>query len=344
MKRVTLAVPGDIMTPTGGYAYDRRIADELRRLEWSVDIVNLGNGFPFPDASMRARAMESLASLGHGPTIIDGLAYGVLPEVTDTMAAKPIALVHHPLALETGLADGDREALRNSERAALRSARAVIATSPSTARILAEDYAVPTAAIVVAVPGVDRPAIRDKKPSDTLRLLAVGAISPRKGYDVLVQALAELTDRDWTLTIAGALDRNASCARDLEAQIAALGLVQRVDLAGSVSREALDELYGSADAFVLASRFEGYGMAYIEAVAHGLPVIGTTAGAIPETLPHGVAILVPPDDVAALHNALRKMISEPDVRQQLAAVSARAPLPRWEDSARRIATLLERMT
>lgn len=344
MKHVTLAVPGDITTPTGGYAYDRRIAEELRQLGWTVDIVDLGAGFPSPDDRARANATALLASLGADPTIVDGLAFGLLPEAASVMTAKPIALVHHPLALETGLSPEQREALLRSERSALASTRAAIVTSPSTARILARDYAVSPDKIVVAVPGVDRPVLRGKVPSETMRLLAVGAISPRKGYDTLVDALSHLTDLNWTLTIVGALDRNVDCAHALRAHITALGLNNRIVLAGSVSRETLDELYAAADVFVLASRFEGYGMAYMEAIAYGLPVIGTTAGAIPETLPTDAAKLIPPDDAPALADALRRILREPAERQNLARAAARAELPRWHDSAKRIANLLERLT
>ncbi len=100
-------------------------------------------------------------------------------------------------------------------------------------------------------------------------------------------------------------------------------LSDRVAVLGAVSPERVAELYAGADLFTLASRFEGYGMAFSEAIAHGLPVIGTTAGAIPETVPDGAGVLVVPDDVAALATALRRAIENPDERRRMAA-SARA--------------------
>jgi glycosyltransferase involved in cell wall biosynthesis len=117
--------------------------------------------------------------------------------------------------------------------------------------------------------------------------------------------------------------------------IAALRLGRRVTIVGAVAPESLPRFYGNADIFVLASRFEGYGMAFAEAMAHGLPVIGTTAGAIPETVPREAGILVPPDDVEALAAALRRLATDARERKRFAAgareVAAR--LPTWQETA-----------
>src|SRR5664279_5315989 len=91
----------------------------------------------------------------------------------------------------------------------------------------------------------------------------------------------------------------------------------------AVSPEKLAELYAGADLFALASRFEGYGMAYAEAIAHGLPVIGTTAGAIPDTV-GAAALLVEADDVAALAAALRALVGDRGRRERLAAAAREA--------------------
>ena len=106
---------------------------------------------------------------------------------------------------------------------------------------------------------------------------------------------------------------------------------------------AIIELYLASDVFVLASRFEGYGMALAEAIAHGLPVVSTRAGAIPDTVPAGTGLLVPPDDVAALAQALRRLISDRAERRRLAmnARAAAAQLPTWQDSARLFAGAIE---
>ncbi len=159
-RRLAFAVPGDLDTPTGGYAYDRRIVGELRRLGFAVEVIDLGDGFPRPSDQARAAALEKLAGTARGvPIVIDGLALGVLPEIVALRDRNPlIALVHHPLALETGLAPGEAEEFRSSERAALAGTHAVIATSATTARLLAGDYGVPPEMVTIVVPGSDRVA------------------------------------------------------------------------------------------------------------------------------------------------------------------------------------------
>lgn len=344
MRRLVFAIPGELATPTGGYAYDRRVIAELIELGWNVEVMGLGNGFPYPDVPTVKQATSALAALSlDAPVIIDGLALGVLPKAATEMTAPLIALVHHPLALETGITPTQAAVFRTSERAALAVAKIVVATSAATARVLSADYGVTPERIVVAEPGTDRVSSKPRRESKTVRLLAVGAISPRKGYDVLISALALLADLPWHLTIVGATDRNPDCVAALQSQIANASLGTRIEIAGAVSDERLNELYAEADGFVLASRFEGYGMAYAEAIAHGLPVIGTNAGAIPDTVPSAAAILVAPDDIAALVDALRRVISDRATRAKMAieATKAAASLPTWRQSAEKISQLIE---
>jgi glycosyltransferase involved in cell wall biosynthesis len=178
-----------------------------------------------------------------------------------------------------------------------------------------------------------------------VNLLAVGSVVPRKGYDILVAALAEVSDLPWRLTIAGDRERSAGTAQTLDAEIVRLGLAGRIAFAGAVAPQRLLQLYAAADLFVLPSRFEGYGMAYAEAIAHGVPVVGTQAGAIPDTVPAGAGVLVPADDVDALAAVLRRLIENPLERERLAAGAraAAAIFPTWQESAALFAGVLEQL-
>ena len=339
MVALGFAVPGAIDQPTGGYTYDRRVVAGLRGLGCEVDIIDLGEGFPHPEASIKNGALERLRAVPPGrPLVIDGLALGVLPEAAKALAATHpvIALVHHPLALEAGISAATAAAFAASEHAALAAVRHVIVTSPSTQRVLVADYGVAEAAITVALPGNDRIAMEARPRRDSVALLAVGSVVPRKGYDVLIDALAAIADLDWRLVVAGDRTRDRTTADAIEAQIATRGLSARVRMLGAVGEEALDALHREADLFVLASRHEGYGMAFTAAISHGLPVVGTRAGAIPETVAPGAGILVTPDDVAGLAAALRVMIADPCARETHAAAAraAAVQLPDWDTTAR----------
>ncbi len=339
VRRLTFAVPGDLATPTGGYAYDRRMIAELEHLGWHIDLVDLGDGFPWPRDETRHTAQARLLAVPAGRAIVvDGLAFGVLPEVASQLHSRHplVALVHHPLAMESGLSAGQSDLLRASERAALAATNHVVVTSAATARYLVADYAVPAERITVACPGTD-PAPKAQGSQDGMvRLLSVGAIVPRKGFDVLIAALATLINLPWHLAIAGDRSRDQDAAEQLDADIRRHNLGSRITVHGTVSPERLAEIYAGADLFVLASRFEGYGMAYAEAIAHGLPIIGTNAGAIPDTVPAGVGVLVAPDDPDALALALRKIIENPDERRRMgtSARAAASRLPTWQESVK----------
>ena len=201
--------------------------------------------------------------------------------------------------------------MRESEQKALSCTRAVVANSAATARALAADYGVPSARITIAPPGTDRVAIAPRGQSAKANLLTVGAVVPRKGYDLLIAALAQLLDLPWHLTIVGDCSRDAATAAQLRADIARYGLSPRVTIEDAAPAERLAALYAASDLFVLPSRYEGFGMAYAEAIAHGLPVIGTTAGAIPETVPAAAGVLIPPDDIPALVATLRRLLAKP---------------------------------
>lgn len=339
MQHLVFAIPGDLSTVTGGYIYDRHIVEGLQAKGWQVQVLGLGEGFPYPDTQTRQKAYKSLLSLEVGvPLVIDGLAFGVLPEVAAQLHQRHplIALVHHPLAFETGLSAEQSTHFKETERRALAYATRVVVTSPATLKDVVDYFSVSPDAIASILPGTDR-VTRIPKPTvqGPLQLLSVGSVVKRKGFDVLLAALAELTDLSWQLTIAGDLTRDDQAVAQLHLDLKRFDLLQRVRVLGAVEAAQLQVLYAHADVFVLASRFEGYGMAYAEALAHGLPIIGTTAGAIPDTVPETAGLLVEPGDVATLREALRQIMQDQGLRQTLeqGALLAAAQQPSWADSA-----------
>jgi len=334
---IAFAIPGDLSLPTGGYAYDRRLLAEWAAMGVAARHVALPGGFPAPSETDLAETGRAILSQPPDSVLlIDGLAYGAFPEsIAAGLAGRIVALVHHPLGLETGLSPERAADLVRRETAALRHAAAVVVTSETTRRLLVADFAVPAERITVAEPGVDPAPRALGSPGETVSLLAVGSIVPRKGYEVLVAALAGLKDRPWRLTIVGAADRAPETAAALAAQIAAEGLSERIDLTGAADAATLDAAYARADLFVMPSLFEGYGMVLTEALARGLPILCTTGGAAAETAPDVAALKVPPGDVTALRAGLARLLGDADERQRRseAAWHAAGALPRWRQTA-----------
>lgn len=343
MTEVYFAVPGDIETPTGGYGYDRRLISELPSFGVLVTHLPLPGSFPSPSAEDCGQVAKEFGKLPDDATVlIDGLAFGVMPEdIVKGIAQRIIALVHHPLALESGLSELRRDQLKVSETKVLALANHVIVTSESIKRILIADYGVRAGIITVAEPGTD-PAQRATGTGTPMQLLSVGTITPRKAYDVLIAALEPLKDLDWRLTIAGASDRDNEATEAIKSQIAAAGLHDKVTLSGVVVPATLDRFYESADIFVLPSHFEGYGMVLGEAMARGLPIVCTTGGAAAETVPEGAAIKIAPGDVEALTRALESTLTERKLRVKLSDASWEAgrKLPTWNETARRVAAVI----
>ncbi|MEE8453752.1 MAG: glycosyltransferase family 4 protein [Limibaculum sp.] len=341
--RATLAVPGDLGAPTGGYGYARRLLAEAGGAGVELTYLALPGGFPRPSPGELAETGRRLGALPAGcPVLIDGLALGVLAaELLRALPGPVIALCHHPLALETGTGRQAARRLRASERAALAACARVIATSATTAKTLTADFAVPEAHLTVACPGTD-PAPRARGSGGPgVAILSVGSLTPRKGHDVLIAALVGLAHLDWRLTIAGPADRDPAHARELAGLIGAAGLQDRVALAGALDAGEIAQAYDRADLFALASRHEGFGMAYREAMAHGLAVVGCAAGAVPEAT-RGAAHLVEPGNPAALRAALAPLIEDRVARARLADACWQAAqgFVRWPDTAAKVAAAL----
>ena len=344
-----LMLPGDPLTATGGYEYDRRMSEGLRALGWSVRVHALDGSFPLPTAQALNDARDRLAVLPEQSLVlIDGLALGAMPDQVCAQAQRLrlVGLVHHPLAAETGLSPGLVARLEDSERRALQATRMIVVTSDAT-RVALSRYGVAPDRIVVVEPGVDRPqgaAPETRAAGAPLRMLCVATVTPRKGHELLVEALAGLREHAWVLSCVGDLERSPATARALRACIAAAGLEDRIELCGVLDSEALDRKLRQADLFVLATRFEGYGMAVTQALAYGLPVVSTHTGAIASTVGRHAGLLVEPGDVAALRASLQRVLLDPGLHARLAegARAAAAKLPDWPCASRRLSAALAR--
>lgn len=341
-KRLYFAYPGDIEARTGGYGYDREIISQLRRCGWDVQLVPLGDGYPTPPARTLTQAAEKLYSLPEGSVVlIDGLAFGTFGQIAHRLSRlNLIALVHHPLALEGGLTAQARVRLARSEKQALSYAKAVLVTSSTTRNELIQAYRVPGNKITVAVPGTE-PGVRALGNATVPRIVSIGSIIPRKAHDVLVLALAQIADLTWRCDIIGSRSMDEQCSTNLEQQIAHCGLSGRVTLVGQVD-DTRSELARS-DIFALASRYEGYGMAFAEALSQGLPIVACRTGAVPEVVPDDAGFLVAPDDVRGFANALKLLLTSADLRKGMGEAAFRrgASLPSWSDTARRCLTVIE---
>jgi glycosyltransferase involved in cell wall biosynthesis len=345
MRKSAMALPGSIDARTGGTIYDARVLGALRSAGRDVALLELPGGFPFPDAAQMDAALAQLAALPPDrPVIVDGLAFGALdPAGVARIAAPVVALVHHPLALETGMPPDRAAHLARTETANLARAAHVMVPSPHTGMVLQRDFGVPADRLTVARPGIDRTAT-PPRPVEPPLILSVGILAPRKGHDVLLRALATIADRDWQAVIVGR-DHDGRTGGDLAALATQLGLSARVRFAGELPQPALDDLYAEASVFALATRYEGYGMVFAEALVRGLPVVSCRTGAVPDTVPDGAGVLVPVDDAPAFAAALARVLDDPAHRAALADAAARhgGGLPDWADTAALFGAVLDRV-
>jgi len=336
-------VPGPLDQRTGGYIYDRRIVESLRASGWAVQVYELDGRFPDADDDAIRAAGMALEDIGDGLTVIDGLALLAFHDHGDRLPEDWVGLIHHPLAMETGLSADEMARFATVEGRLMYRATKLIVTSPGTRRDLT-GFDIDPAGVAVVLPGVDpAPPARRRGDEGTRQLLTVGSLTRRKGHLTLLEALSNLRDLDWQLDLVGSAAWDPKHADEIEQAIPGFGLDGRVILHGEQDEAALADAYHQADLFVLASHHEGYGMVLTEALARGLPIVSTTAGAIPETVPAGAGRLVPPDDAQALADALRELLTDADAYRQLAegAAEARETLPSWKKAAQQFASLLD---
>lgn len=346
---LAFVIPGRLDTPTGGYIYDRRIIAGLRASGLAVDVRQLSPLFPFPNAEALTQAAAELEAIPDGTlVVIDGLAAGAMPAQIEheSPRLRIVALVHHPLARETGLRPSDAGELAISERRTLGAVRHVVVTSRATAALVSREYGVPSSRLTVVEPGTDA-GVRGKGSAGArTELLCVASMTPRKGHVTLMRALALIRDLDWSLTCVGSMRRDPVAPLRVLKEVGRAKLNNRVVFKDEVQGpDALAPFYDCADIFVLPTEYEGYGMAVAEALAHGLPVVSTPTGGIDDLVGTRAGILVPPGDHEALAQALRRLITDKPEYERLreGAWAVGQTLPTWEAQAGRMAAMLTKL-
>jgi glycosyltransferase involved in cell wall biosynthesis len=311
--------------PSGGNTYDRQVCRGLAALGWTVHEHAVSGAWPHAGAAEHAALARAIRRIPDGAVVLlDGLVACAAPAVLVGQASRlrQVVLVHMPL--------GHRR-----ERDVLAAAAAVVTTSAWTRQRLAELYALPLDRIHVAEPGVDAAAIGPGTDAGDA-LLCVAAVTPGKGHDVMLDALATATDLPWRLACVGSLERDPAFADGVQRRARDSGLHGRVRFLGPRTGEELDRAYTGADLLVLASHAETYGMVLTEALARGVPVLAAEVGGVAEAMGHGddgtrPGLLVPPGDPVALGAALRDWLGDAELRGRLrrAARERRASLRGW---------------
>ncbi|MFB6169328.1 MAG: glycosyltransferase family 4 protein [Haloferacaceae archaeon] len=338
-----MVVYGPLDARTGGYLYDRKVADRLRERGDTVVRVSL------PDVAPRLalahnfdpRIRRRLARLDADVVVVDELCHPSLAGVVGSLPRPTVGLVHHLRCSEPG-PSLRRRLDRALERRFLAGCDAYVCNGQTTLAAVAR-LVDPTPA-VVARPGADRlagdpptaEAVRARAAEEPLRVVAVGSLVPRKGHRTLLRGLAGVAE-PWRLDVCGAEpDREHAAA--LRACAADLGVCDRVRFHGRVSDDALGDRLDEAHLFALPSRYEGYGIAYLEAMRAGLPVIASSAGGAGEFVDGENGVLVDPGDADAVCRAVERFARDRDALAaagEAALATARAH-PTWAETGDRV--------
>ncbi|HSE09553.1 MAG TPA: glycosyltransferase family 4 protein [Nocardioidaceae bacterium] len=337
----------DPLRPSGGNVYDRRLCNELAALGWSVKEHHVRGTWPTPAPTDLAALGEVVSGIPDGASVVlDGLVALTAPEVLVREAdrLRLVVLVHMPLSGREPWQQTSVERAR--EGAVLAAAAAVVTPSTWTRRLVLDRHAIRPELVHVARPGADRAAIAPGTKSGG-ELLCVGSVTPDKGHDVLLAALGTIRHLTWRCTCVGSLDADPAFVDLLRRQADELEIGDRLRTTGPLAGARLDEAYATADLLVTASRAETYGMVVTEALAHGLPVVATEVGGLPEALGWAPGsgrpgLMVPVDAPAALADALRAWLGDPELRIRLrcAAEERRATLSGWPATAETVSRVL----
>src|SRR5574341_2602930 len=346
--KLGLVIYGSLETMSGGYLYDRMLVAHLQKCGDIVEIISL------PWRNYAAHLTDNFHfRLPRGLDIVieDELNHPSLLAANRRGHTSPIiSLVHNLRSLEPR--PGWQNAFyRQIERSYLDSVDGFIFNSETT-RQAVHDLAGRGKPYVVATPGGDRLGSLTAEQTQAraaevppLRMLFLANVTPLKGLHILLEAIGHQPS-DVRLDIVGSLSVNPAYVRYVQRKVNTLGLKSKVFFHGILDGEALIERMKSAQVLVIPSSYEGFGIAYLEGMAFGLPAIGTVAGAIPQLVTDGEnGYLIAPGDSEALAERLAELASNRELltRLSLNALNRYQSQPTWEQSAGNIRNFLMNM-
>jgi glycosyltransferase involved in cell wall biosynthesis len=326
---VAFVTVGDTGRLTGGYLYNARVLEGLRENGVEVEEI-VPCGASIEEQEEAAPRLSSLLDPGRfDVVVVDALARVVCaPHLDRWRDERPVvAMVHELPSVATQQDASHEEPLLRADR--------LISVSEHGRSIL-QDRGVAAGRIRVVPPGFDRLPTGTNSPirDGALRALCVAQWIPRKGILDLVRAWTLHERPGATLELVGETDADPDYAASVRTTITAAPEASII-VRGAVDDAALGAAYAAAGLFALPSRYEGYGVVYAEALAHGLPVVACNVGPVPELVGKEAALLVPPGDVEALSGALDLLLQDGILRERMSAAARRRAreLPRWVDTA-----------
>lgn len=348
---VVPAAMHDPSEPSGGNTYDRRLIEALTAQGQVVDEHAIPGTWPYPAPGEHSRLDDCLARIPAGAVVLlDGLVAG--PSPTELLRHSGrlyvVIVVHLPLGEEARTTPGaDPVPLEAGEGRAVRAAHAVITPSAWGARRVVELYGVAPHRVHVVAPGTD-PAPVSEGTDGAHQLVCVASVTPVKGQDVLVDALATVREHPWSCRLLGSLQRAPRFVTHVRERRDRAGLTSRIQLGGACSDSELSQHYDTADLVLLGSRVESFGMVVGEALARGIPMVAPAVGGLPEAMGHAPdgsrpGLLVPAADARSLARALRRWFTGETLRHRLrtSALRRRDTLSGWQRAARGVVGVTE---
>jgi len=353
---VGLIIYGDLETLTGGYLYDRKLVDYLRSRGDRVEVISLpwrSYGRHLADNLSRS-LLRRLREAKFDVLIQDELNHPSLFLLNlwlkDRVRYPIVTLVHllrcsesRPAWLNRMYGAVERRYLRTVDGAVFNSNT----TRATVKQLIGRDISG-----VVAYPGRDHlhyefPAeeiAQQERRTGPLRVIFLANVLPGKGLNTLIDALSQMPPSSWRLMAVGSLTMDPSFSQSIRDQIVRAGLSDNVELVGAVPHDEIPGYLVRNHILAVPSRYEALGIAYLEAMGFGLPVIATTAGGAHEIISHGeVGFLTSPGDVNMLARYLRQINQDRDqlLKMSLAAYKRVSSHPTWDQSFARVRDFLQ---